>query len=156
MLERFDLFRVCLVVEHPNSTATGLSQFYLQSIRINFVHFKTKPLRFQTNPCIKRKLSNTIPLISKSQLPARTTISDFASDTLRCDTIPLAWLAMQSNIFWIEIYSKIADCLPKPAEIKRVYLHPCCVSRGHTTHFYLGKNDLPGGNSPEIARGKFI
>ena len=29
-------------------------------------------------------------------------------------------------------------------------------NRGHTTHFYLGKNDLPKANSPEIARGKFI
>ena len=29
-------------------------------------------------------------------------------------------------------------------------------SRGHTTHFYLGKNDLPSPDSPEIARGKFI
>ena len=29
-------------------------------------------------------------------------------------------------------------------------------SRGHTTHSYLGKNDLSKANSPEIARGKFI
>ena len=30
-------------------------------------------------------------------------------------------------------------------------------NRGHTAHFYLGKNnDLPRENSLEIARGKFI
>ena len=35
-------------------------------------------------------------------------------------------------------------------------VYPKHISCGHTTDFYLGKNDLPRANSSKISRGKFI
>ena len=43
----------------------------------------------------------------------------------------------------------------KPRYISFRFLNSI-ISCGHTTHFYLGKTDLPRVNSSKVSRGKFI